>query len=380
MYGSSDRAALAQMLSQEIQSAMRLKCACLLLSDAEQNLVLCHPPNRACPGQMPGSIQLDVQSRIRQHFDRHLEPIEATRLHEITGKGHLTGAEAGLLLCPHARLWLPLPGSDHLLGLLILGAKHGGDAFDRTDLDILEVVARHAGITLQNAELIAELRARALEVEQLHQQVVRAREDERKRVARELHDQTIQALIGLNYQLAEARHHSGADGWPIRLQAEVRQIVSDVRQICTDLRPATLDTLGLVAAVRARVREVQGQAPFRIKLTVEGNEDQEVPDEVALCVYRVLHEALLNIQKHAAARQVSVTLSLTPDEVLLTVADDGHGFVLPKRLGQLTDAGHFGLVGVRERLNLVHGRLEIASIPSQGTQLVACVPLNQPVQ
>jgi len=308
--------------------------------------------------------------------------VGADSLREALEGERLSEAEAQLLACKRARVWVPLPGRDQTLGLLLLGAKRGGEMFDADDRLVLEVMAREASLALQNTQLLAELRQRVWETEQLHQRIVHAREAERKRVARELHDQIIQALIGVNYHLSELRRQREVDrdGAPARLQEEVRCILNDVRRICGDLRPPVLDSLGLVPAVRSRLRELEREGALRVRLQVEGDEEQDLPEEVALCLYRVLQEALLNVQKHAAARQVKVGLRLEPDEVLLSVEDDGQGFTVPPRLGLLTHEGCFGLIGLRERLEIVQGKLKVTSRPGQGTLLEARVPLAQPTQ
>lgn len=149
-----------------------------------------------------------------------------------------------------------------------------------------------------------------------------------------------------------------------------------MRRICSDLRPPVLDSLGLVPAVRSRLRELESRVSLQVRLQVEGDEEQDLPEEVALCLYRVLQEAVLNVQKHAAARRVVVAVRLRPEAVTLSVEDDGRGFVLPPRLGLLTNEGHFGLLGLQERLELVQGTLRVTSAPGQGTRLEAHVPLT----
>jgi signal transduction histidine kinase len=113
-----------------------------------------------------------------------------------------------------------------------------------------------------------------------------------------------------------------------------------------------------------------------LRLTVEGNEEHDMPEDVSLCIFRVLQEALLNVQKHACAGQVNVRLCINPEEVGLSVEDDGQGFTAPLRLGQLTGSGHFGLVGLRERLTQVNGKLAITALSGRGTRLEAHVPLT----
>ncbi len=375
---AADPTRLAQTVSHEIQAAMQLEGTCLLLPEVEPvhdaTTLVC----QLCSRAGGGPLRLEMGASILQYFRNDPRPVEAERLRRALAGPCLHDRPGPCLTCPHARLWLPLPGRECPLGILILGAKRGGDAFNSQDREILDVVARQAGVAFQNARLVSELERRAQESEQLHRQVVRAREDERKRVARELHDQIIQPLFGLNYQLAARQVVQGpaVAGSEDRVKAEIRRLVDEVRRICADLRPPALDTLGLASAVRARVREAGQQASFQARLTVEGDEERELPEDVSMCLYWVLQEALLNVQKHAAAREVRVRLSIGPEEVTLTVEDDGRGFDSQAQLGQFATASHFGLAGLRERLSLVDGRLEISSVPRRGTRLAARVPLD----
>lgn len=377
----ADPSILARTLSQEIQAALQLQGACLLLAEAQPDAGVTTVVCASCPRTGAGPLRLEMGTGILEHFKNDPRPVEAEKLRRAVAGRRLHGEARPCLTCPYAQLWLPLPGREAPLGLLILGAKRGGGVFDTRDREILDVVARQAGIALQNARLIAELQKRALESAQLHRQVVLAREDERKRVARELHDQIIQPLVGLNFQLADARASAalGSDGSARRRKEDIQRVVDDVRRICADLRPPALDTLGLASAVRAQVREIGRQGSFQVRLTVEGDEERDLPEELSVCMYRVLQEALLNVQKHAAARQVRVGLCIGPDEVMLTVEDDGRGLEAPLQLNRLVGAGHFGLAGSRERLSLVNGRLEISSTLPHGTRLVARAPLAEPV-
>jgi signal transduction histidine kinase len=115
---------------------------------------------------------------------------------------------------------------------------------------------------------------------------------------------------------------------------------------------------------------------LNIVLKTDGDEDEWVPEEIALCLYRVLHEALINVQKHAGAKRVQVELATQRDEIRLEVKDDGEGFAVPHHLGDLMADSHFGLVGLRERLDLIQGKLEITSVPGEGTSLRVQVPID----
>lgn len=375
----SDRATLAQSLCRAILTAMDLECVRLFLPTGQGELDVVAAAGNGC-SDAQRSWQLAASGPVVRFFQARRQPIGGadlcTQLAEQLANQH----EADALGHESPGLWIPLFTADELLGLCVLDYKRGGEPFDETDLDILQVITRLANIAIQNTELIAELRRRTTETEQVHQQTLQAREAERKRVARELHDQTIQALVGLNYQLSDLRTVLMPDEREqINLiQQTVRQTVEDVRRICADLRPPALDSLGLVPAIRSRLRELEQRGVLNVTLRVNGDMEQSIPEDIALCIFRVMQEALINVEKHAHAREVTVDLQLEATEVCLKVRDDGSGFVVPSHLGDLIANQHFGLVGLRERLDLVGGKLYVSSAVGQGTCVVARVPIGIP--
>jgi signal transduction histidine kinase len=195
----------------------------------------------------------------------------------------LSPGEKRKLLGERPQLWLLLGERERSQGLLVLGARRGGGDLAPRDLEILEVVVRQAGAALENEYLLSEVRQYSAHFRRLHRQIVQAREEERKRVARNLHDNTIQALVGLNYQLAHARRRAGDEAMAqlAALQEEVRAILGDVRGICLELRPPALDTLGLVPALQSHIAEVKAQAPLQIRLQAAALNGSEIPDVVA---------------------------------------------------------------------------------------------------
>src|SRR5690606_37031251 len=224
-----------------------------------------------------------------------------------------------------------------------------------------------------------ELRQYSAQLKQLHRQIVQAREEERKRVARNLHDNTIQSLVGLNYRVAHVRRQISTEATAqlAVLQEEVRAILGEVRRVCLDLRPPALDTLGLVPALQSHITEVKAQTSLQIRLQTDALNGREIPDVVALTLYRFLQEALCNVQKHAAAQAVAINLELTAEEQLvLMVADDGRGFRPPQKLSTLTQDHHFGLVGLQEQVEALGGTMHICSAPGAGCMLQASVPLS----
>lgn len=375
----TNRPALARTLCSGIQTAMQLKWVCLLGLGKDGALVIAGESSEE--DSVHSEIQLLPSGTLYRFFLHHTQPIDTKRLLRMVRGMPLSACELELLNNDQACLWIPLLGmdmSEGLTGLCILGSKRGSEMFDATDLDILLVVTRLANSALQNSQLITELQLRAMESEQLHQQVIHTREEERKRVARELHDQIIQALVGINYHLSTVRARCGPDisehiG---QILAGVRQTLDDVRQICADLRPPALDSLGLVAAVRSWLRTLEQQSPLNIELELCGDTQRCVPEHIAICLYRVMQEALVNVQKHAEATDVVVKLDFQPEQIVMVVQDNGKGFSVPQQLGSLMADHHFGLVGLRERLELVKGTMSISSCPQQGTAISACVPIT----
>jgi signal transduction histidine kinase len=290
---------------------------------------------------------------------------------------NLSQEERSLILGPNPHIWLLLHGHMDRLGLVVLGPKRGRGEFEPGDLEILQVVVRQASSALENARLLEEVRRHASKIESLHRQVLFSRENERKRLARDVHDQIIQSLVGLNYRLARLREHLDSQGSLnlAQLQCDLRLILVEARDICYDLRPPALDTLGLVPALESRISEIQSRVPFRILFLVQGDEEKDIPKDTALCLFRVFQEALQNVQKHAGANLVSVRLEIGCDSVTLTIQDDGRGFKPPTPLDLLAKDRHFGLLGVQELLQMVQGELKVSSNLGKGCKLAAQVSL-----
>ncbi|MDX1614804.1 MAG: histidine kinase [Candidatus Promineifilaceae bacterium] len=197
-------------------------------------------------------------------------------------------------------------------------------------------------------------------------------EDERRRLARELHDDTIQALIALNQRLQLAQltqKEASATGQLSEMQQMVSQLIADLRRQIHALRPIYLEDLGLAPALEMLCQEVEDpQRPLRIRFAARGPVRRLSP-EVELALYRITQEALSNVVRHAEASKVEVDLTFTADKVTLTVADDGRGFVVPESPAELAPLGHFGLLGIHERAELIGAQLIMNAQAGRGTQI-----------
>lgn len=196
-------------------------------------------------------------------------------------------------------------------------------------------------------------------------------EEERRRLARELHDDTIQSLIALNQrvQLAQASvADEQAAGQLVELERMAGETIAGLRQLTRDLRPSYLDDLGLAPALSYLARDQARLYDMPIELVVSGQERRLAP-EVELAFYRIAQEALRNVARHAKATRVVVSLDFGEMTTTLRIQDDGIGFVAAERVAEQALAGHFGLLGAQERAEAVNARLAIDSAPGVGTTI-----------
>jgi two-component system sensor histidine kinase UhpB len=225
-------------------------------------------------------------------------------------------------------------------------------------------------------QMLAQLEQDALEMQQLTRRVIQAQEEERHRLAHELHDEAAQALTSLLVRLRLLERARTPDEAQQRVQ-ELRELTAaaleDVRRVALDLRPTILDDLGLGPALEWRVDEFNKEGAARATIAVAGLEHR-LPRETELALYRVGQEALTNVGRHACAAHVHVALERSDGYVALEVKDDGAGFD-PERVRP--GEGHgLGLLGMRERIVTVGGALQIDSAPGRGTAIRAQVPLR----
>jgi signal transduction histidine kinase len=209
--------------------------------------------------------------------------------------------------------------------------------------------------------------------------ITTGQEEERRRLARELHDDTIQSLIGLNQRLQLAQLETADPTIQTRL-AEMEQMatamIAGVRRFIRDLRPIYLEDLGLVAALNMLAHDVSQENDIAVSFETTGSPFR-LPPEVELSLYRIAQEGLSNIIRHAEANSARLQLCFTQDEIILTVSDNGRGFNIPDSPAEMTPSGHYGLLGMHERAELIGARLTIDSKPGEGTKLTVTMPVNK---
>jgi signal transduction histidine kinase len=289
-------------------------------------------------------------------------PLPAEALQGRVRPGDLPAGLADLGIAGvDAALVVPLAYRGTRLGVLVaLDRTDGPPALGEEDAALLEAFASSGATAVAMARSVAEDRLR---------QSLAAAEEERRRWARELHDETLQALGSLRLSLADARRR-GPEHLAGAVDAAVGQLEQDIgnlRSLITELRPAALDDLGVQAAITSLAERLATVTGAKVEAQVDPLE--RLPAELEITVYRVVQEALTNAARHAGARNVEVRVRRDDGEIRLRVRDDGHGFDPDQPVGG------FGLVGIRDRVALARGRLELTSAPGAGTDLRAFLPV-----
>jgi signal transduction histidine kinase len=261
-------------------------------------------------------------------------------------------------------LWVPLIARSRTIGLIAAHDKLGPDArFSDNDVRLAETFASRAALAVDMSQRIARDALR---------RVVDAQELERRRLARELHDETGQALTSILLGLKTLEETIEGDGSSVAI-GDLRELVvatlQDVRRLAVELRPKVLDDFGLVPALERLTETFAEQTGILVRFESGLGAERLLP-EVETALYRIVQESLTNIVKHARAQTISIAVTRKPGAVAVVVEDDGHGFD-PADVRE----GGFGLEGMRERVGLLDGRLQLESGEGTGTTLVAEVPI-----
>ncbi|GAB4453435.1 MAG: hypothetical protein Fur0044_48310 [Anaerolineae bacterium] len=226
-------------------------------------------------------------------------------------------------------------------------------------------------------EMVGQIRKYRAGVRQYVADITQSQEEERKRIARELHDDTVQSLIAIGQRIELIK---GMLDDPIEARTRLNELrtmvtgaIASVRQFSRDLRPLALEDLGLVAAMQYLVNQLAQSEGIDVDFKVEGTPDG-LPADMEVAIYRILQEALNNVKKHAHATEVTVLAQFTNKQIALTVEDNGRGFTVPASITDFATSGSFGVMGLQERAQLFGGNIEVESQPDEGTLVRLVMP------
>ena len=368
---------LADLLVHRLSEALRLRGAVLLLATGEQFV----------PVQTVGIFAralprpFTTNGCVTGTLVCMNRPMTPAQIQQALVGADMTPEERAWVYLPDVALWLPLLHGQKLEGVLLLGKRISGDPLESEDLRLLDILAAHAATAAENIRLVESLRARVEEVKQLYAQLAQAREEERKHLARELHDVVLQDVINAYVTLDRViTGPNGNDQEQLRwVHEQILRTIQALRRLCTELRPPALDITDLRSAIEGLVEDVRRESGLEISLTFPEGGYQALdglPDAVSITLYRVLQEILANVRRHARAKHVHVRVHKQSGWIGLEVEDDGQGFVVPPRLSLFVRERHYGLAGLEERVQGVGGRLKVQSAPGRGTLVRVHLPLQ----
>jgi two-component system, NarL family, sensor histidine kinase DevS len=352
-----DVSRVLELVASRLRELLHARIVVIVLPAADGSLVV-----RATDGDGAGEllgVRLDpgssksgkvLERRRSERVDSLIDDIEMDQ-------------DAGRKMGVRTGLFVPMLLRDRAIGVISAHDREGADArFTEEDARLAEAFASRAAVAVDLSERVATDALR---------RVVSAQELERKRLARELHDETGQALTSILLGLKGVEDaHDPAD--LAKATGELRELVvttlQDVRRLAVELRPKALDDFGLVPAIERLVDTFREQTGIEVDLEPRLG-DERLPPEVETTLYRITQEALTNVVKHAQARHVSIVLTKREGSVAAVIEDDGHGF-------DGAGPNGLGLLGMRERVGLVDGRLEVESSPGAGTTLSIEVPVT----
>ena len=305
------------------------------------------------------------------------DPFSRGGLHAISSEDFAGGEVAGVLSGLRSLHLLALQAREKPVGVIFLGHREEV-GFGEQERELLAAIGNQAAIAIENARLYDDLRYDEEVHRQLLQRVITAQEDERRRVAMELHDGVIQNLVSAAFrlQLCSARLESDPEE-ARRALLESREIIdagiAEMRRIISGLRPSILDDLGLSAALQKYIMRLQEETPFDIHIELEETGIPPLTTEAETALFRIAQEALNNVVRHSRCRRARVTIGVEDGELFLRVEDDGVGFEPPG--AQRRTARSYGLVGMRERAESLGGTMAVESAPGEGTSVEVRFPL-----
>jgi len=256
--------------------------------------------------------------------------------------------------------------------------KDGSEAIVQTAVRAIVVAGKSMGFHFIARDVTDEKRMRD-NMQFYINEVTWSQENERKRIARELHDETIQELMYLARELDELiATASGLSEEEIlrvkKLWNLTEAITEGLRRLSRDLRPPTIDRLGLLSALKWIARRTKEYAGIDVTVSSQGEQRRAAPDS-ELLLFRIVQEAINNTRRHAQATLVQIVVEFEEDEIRITVTDNGQGFLVPDTMGSLAESGKLGLAGMQERAKLMGGNVTIKSAPGQGTSVIVEAPV-----
>ncbi len=337
-------------------------------NDKSLEIAAVFPPNEKLIGTTI-NISQGLAGRIAKSGEPYM-------LHEIKNKGE--GRFGQLDGDSYRFLGVPLKVQERVIGVLSIFDEYHPNAFEEESIQLLSLFAAQAAIAVENSSLFNQVYDGRRELRFLSERLMRVNEDERKKIARELHDQIGQTLTAIKLNLENVNHMNVDASTSLELERSIKLVeasVNQVRELSLELRPPELDHLGLISALRWYIDRQAEHAGLTADIHLPENQVNLAPEAVTAC-FRIVQEAMTNTIRHASATEVRLDLLEHENMMKLTFQDDGVGFDSKAALAGIGLGINLGLTGMKERTELIGGKLEILSAPDNGTKIIVSVPLG----
>ncbi len=355
LVGEFELAPLLALIGEQLRALVDARLVFIALPAGAEHLRIA-----AADGAGADHLRGNVFSRNRSKTGRVLDRLSGEHVDDLAADPEVDLEVAGAAGMTTG-LYVPLVARDRPIGVIVAHDKAGRDArFTDEDVRVAETFATRAAIAVDLSERVARDALR---------RVVTAQELERRRLARELHDETGQALTSILLGLKAAEDAGSRKAMQeslVSLRELVVETLHDVRRLAIELRPRALDDFGLVPALERLTETFAEQTGIDVAFT-HGLEAERLPGEVETALYRIVQESLTNVVKHAGATRVGIAVTQREGLVTALIEDDGRGFDPADEAG----SDGIGLIGMRERLGLIDGSLRIESHAERGTTIVA---------
>jgi hypothetical protein len=291
----------------------------------------------------------------------------------VLDAGHDERIQSPALRRSASSIWaVPMKTAEATIGVLMIGFSKPYEWLP-TERELLRAIAERSALAIDRARINEALREREIRIAELSAHLLRVQEQERRRISRELHDETGQELMVIRLYLGMLESSVKARNPRVKIRETldvVDRTIDGIRRIIARLSPLLLQELGLIAAIRKEAKDLARDTGVKARVSVS-DDIGRMPPEMEAAIYRVVQEALHNVSKHAQARSVNIQMARENGELHLLIEDDGIGIQ-----GKYNSARgrSFGLAGIRERIGMLGGRVSISSARGKGTRIEVMVP------
>ncbi|HRF46885.1 MAG TPA: ATP-binding protein [Anaerolineales bacterium] len=360
---SIDGADLSTQVAEILKAQLDIEHCAILVLDSEHRLI---DPAEMGRARAAEGLEIKPRSALAELLAGDTAVLELDearqRLRDTPGRVFFD--------VPWANLMLPLRNQGRLVGVLLTSYRSGASFLDEEDIIVLKLTAQALATALQRRALVVELREKNAEASQLSHELMRVRGEERKRIARDLHDDIVQPLIATSYTVAVM-----PDPAAEQVRSTLTELIERTRNICFELREPALDNLSFGAAARAVLSAFTQRTGREVKARIADGSAIQVGEAISAAALGVLDEALTNGEKHGGGEALQVDVRVSDDVLVVVIRDTGPGFDVAEARQRAAQTRHFGLAIMEERAASVGGQLSVASSPGRGTTITGYFPL-----